>query len=71
MSRTRRYFGTLSLALPAEGGGLVHRFYREYVEGPRGTPTEDLLDVLLDSAREYYETEDFVVMSWTIHPEVM
>lgn len=71
MGGTRKYFGTLSLALPAEGGGLVHRFYREYVEGPKGTPTEDLLDVLLESAAEHYETDDFVVISWTIHPEVM
>lgn len=71
MARTRKYFGTLSLALPAEGGGLVHRFHREYVEGPSGTPTEDLLDVLLDSARDQFGTDDFIVLSWTIHPEVM
>jgi hypothetical protein len=71
MAAPRRYFGTVCVAFNAPAGGLVYQMHRTTVEGPKGTFTEELLDVLIESAKDEYDTDDLIVLSWTIHPEIM
>lgn len=71
MAALRRYFGTVSVAFNAPGGGLVYQMHRSPVEAPKGTLTEELLDVLIESAKDEYDTDDLIILSWTIHPEIM